>query len=88
MIQSPAMIPHDGQGYGKSMSWHYLAVNAAKKSGESCEHANIDTIRINIQPQKTPEQLVKLKVTCSMCDKKLNKTSEKVTKKFLKFYGK
>jgi hypothetical protein len=88
MLISTEMTSYDGQGYGKSMSWHYIAVNAAKKNGESCEHVNHDTIRINIQPQETPDQLVKLKVTCSMCNKDLEKTSEKVTRKFLKFYGK
>ena len=82
------MLPYDGQGYGKSMSWHYVAVNACKKKGEACEHINVDTIRIAIQPQETPDQLIKLKVTCSMCNKDLDKTSEKVTKRFLKFYGK
>jgi len=94
-ITAVRMIPFDGQGYGRSMNWHYQAVRCANKTGENCEHFNqnvilfdIDNVRIVLAPiEDGCDGKIKFKVTCSLCDKMFLLTSEKLTKKFIKFYG-
>ncbi len=82
------MNPNDGFGCGRSLHWENQAVKVAIKLGENCEHLDIKTILIKMLPQeKNSDYLVKCKVTCIMCDASYDKTTKKLTEKFLKFYG-
>lgn len=94
-ITQVRMNPQDGTGYGRSMNWHYVAVNKADKTNEKCDHMDktrekfdINHIRITMSPiEEGKGNKIKFKVTCSQCDNQFPLTSEKLTKKFIKFYG-
>ena len=88
------MVPFDGQGYGKSMNWHYLALRIANKNGEKCDHLDksnifdIDNVRIMLTPISDGfDSKIKFNVTCNLCEKLFILTSQKLTNKFIKFYG-
>lgn len=88
MLNSSQAIPIPGQCFGKSMNWHYVALRASSKNGEKCEHLDIDKIIILMSPiNDHPIDNIKFKVTCSLCDTPFPKTSDKLTAKFIKFYG-
>ncbi len=89
MISTPVLTSYDGSGYGKSMNWHYLAIKIAKKNTEACNHLDIHKILIFLAPiENGSGDKMKFTVTCSSCNANFAKTSEKLTLKFLKFYGK
>lgn len=85
----------DGTGYGRSMNWHYQAVTIANENNEACEHMDktrekfdINQIRIMMTPiEEGLGKKIDFKVSCGLCYKKFPLTSQKLTKKFIKFYG-
>ncbi len=82
------MSPQDGYGCGKSIVWEYKASLIAKKNGEACPCINIDTLLIKMIPSIIDGKYkAKCKVICPDCDQDYVKTSEKLTEKFIKFYG-
>lgn len=89
------MEPIIGHGYGKTMNWHYYALRAANDTGEKCVHFDnkmsvfdIDNVRIVLTPiSEGLGDKIKFNVSCSLCDKLFILTSQKLTDKFIKFYG-
>jgi len=81
-------IAYEGCGYGKTMQWHAKAVEVADKLNEKCEHLDKDNVLIVMAPiEEGLSTRIKFKVKCGKCDAKYERTSEKLTLKFLKFYG-
>ncbi len=80
--------PQDGFGCGRSLHWEYEGVQMATKLGENCEHLDIHNILIKMIPEVIDSNyFCKCKVKCAKCDAKFKKTTEQLTEKFLKFYG-
>lgn len=74
--------------YASTMSWHKVALKAARETGEKCEHMTLEKVVIMLSPIEDGLGVkIKFKVSCSDCDKKFPITSEKMTVKFIKFYG-
>lgn len=73
---------------GKAMDWHYVALRLAGKYNEMCIHLAIDTIKIIMA--SITEGLgkeIKFRVSCSQCDAEYERTSTRLSEKFVKFYG-
>lgn len=87
--------PKIGQNYAKSMNWHYYALRIADENKEKCEHFdknvnvfNIDNVRIALTPiSEGLGDKIKFNVSCALCKKLFILTSQKLTEKFIKFYG-
>ena len=94
-VTAVRMEPMFKQGYAKGMNWHYYALRAANKTQEKCEHFDknvtifdIDNVRIALTPiSEGLGDKIKFNVTCALCDKLFILTSQKLTNKFIKFYG-
>jgi len=83
------MNPNDGFGCGRSVVWEIKALKISQEVKESCPCIDYCTLIISMIPVvKDGVNLLKCKIRCPDCNNKFVKTSEILTEKFLKFYGK
>jgi hypothetical protein len=90
MLTVQQMPSQDGYGYGKSMLLEYKAIKIANKHQENCSHfETASNVWVQFIPWEKPrDNLVNCEVKCKKCDKVMTKTSEILTRKFLRLYGK
>lgn len=73
---------------GKAMDWHYIALKIAGKCNEKCEHLAIETLKIVMASIKEGlGREIRFRVSCSKCDADYDRTSDRLSEKFIKFYG-
>lgn len=81
--------PDNNYGCGRSVVWELKAFKIAKKNGEACKCLDYTTLIIKMIPNESKEKnLCKCEIKCPHCNKQLAKTAEKLSKKFIEFYGK
>jgi hypothetical protein len=82
------MIPHDGHGYGRNLTWHYKALSIAKETNENCLHLDINHLSLEIDSTSNDKyRNVKFNLKCVNCDQNFEKTEKILRKRFLEFYG-
>lgn len=83
------LYSNDSFGCGRSVVWEIKAVQIATKNGEACPCINYYSIIVKMKPnQLEGHSRIKCIVKCPDCNADYSKTSEKLTLKLLKFYGK